>query len=57
MILGAFAVKYMPRTFIKGQVLADLMVEFAETTIEEKVEEQNMVGKSVGIISVQEPLT
>ena len=47
----------MPCTFVKDQVLADLMVEFAETTVEKKVEEQNMVGKSVGIISVQEPLT
>ena len=47
----------MPRTFIKGQVLADLMVEFAKTTIEEKIEEQNMVGKSVGVISSQESLS
>ena len=30
MILGAFDIKYMPRTLIKGQVLADLVVEFAE---------------------------
>ena len=29
-ILGAFDIKYMPRTSIKGQVLADLVVEFAE---------------------------
>ena len=29
-ILGAFDIKYMPRTSIKGQVLADLMAEFAE---------------------------
>ena len=30
MILGAFNIKYMPRTSIKGQVLADLVAEFAE---------------------------
>ena len=30
MILGAFDIKYMPRTSIKGQVLADLVAEFAE---------------------------
>ena len=34
MILGAFDVKYMPRTSIKDQVLTDLMAEFAETPSE-----------------------
>ena len=29
-ILGAFDIKYMPRTSIKGQVLADLVAELAE---------------------------
>ena len=33
-ILGAFDIKYIPRTFIKGQVLADLVVEFAEPPLE-----------------------
>ena len=33
-ILGAFDIKYMPRTSIKGQVLADLVAEFAEPPIE-----------------------
>ena len=37
-ILRAFDIKYMPYTFVKGQVLADLVVEFAETLFEEKVE-------------------
>ena len=32
-ILGAFDIKYMPRTSIKGQVLADLVVEFAEPPV------------------------
>ena len=45
----------MPRTSVKGQVLADLIVEFAEPPIEIVAEEQNMDGKSVGTISVQEP--
>ena len=35
----AFDIKYMTRTFIKGQVLADLVAEFAETPLEEKIEE------------------
>ena len=29
-ILGAFDIKYMPCTSVKGQVLADLIVEFGE---------------------------
>ena len=37
-ILGAFDIKYMPPISIKGQVLADLVAEFAETPFEEKVE-------------------
>ena len=57
MILGVFDIKYMPRTSIEGQVLTDLVVEFAETLIEEKVKKQNMNGKSVGAISLQEPLS
>ena len=39
MILGAFDIKYMPRTSIKGQVLANLVAEFAETPLEETLEE------------------
>ena len=33
-ILGAFDIKYMPQTSIKGQVLADLVAEFAKLPIE-----------------------
>ncbi|XP_050280968.1 uncharacterized protein LOC126721926 [Quercus robur] len=33
-ILSAFDIRYMPRTAIKGQVLADLVAEFAEPTLE-----------------------
>ena len=33
-ILGAFDIRYMPRIAIKGQVLADLVAEFAEPTLE-----------------------
>ena len=45
----------MPRTSVKGQILADLMAEFAEPTLEEMSITQNMDGKSVGMISLQEP--
>ena len=54
-ILGAFDIKYMPRTSIKGQVLADLVAEFAEPPVEIVAEEQNMDGKSVGVISTPRP--
>ena len=37
-ILGAFDIKYMPCTSVKGQVLADLVANFAEIPIEERVE-------------------
>ena len=45
----------MPRTSIKGQVLADLMAEFAEPPVEIVVEEQNMDEKLVGAISMPGP--
>jgi len=37
-ILGAFNIKYMPCTSVKGQVLADLVAEFAEPPSEEVTE-------------------
>ena len=46
----------MPCTSIKGQVLANLVAEFAEPPLEEMAAAQNMDGKSVGTISLQEPL-
>ena len=50
-ILGASDIKYMPQTSIKGQVLADSVVEFAEPPVEIVAKEQNMDRKSVGVIS------
>ena len=43
----------MSRTSIKGQVLADLVAEFAECLEEMNMEKHSMDEKSVGIISVQ----
>ena len=51
-ILEAFDIKYMPRTSIKGQVLADLVAEFAKPSLEEVAETQDMDEKSVGKISL-----
>ena len=50
-ILGAFDIKYMPRTSIKGQVLADLVAKFTEPPIEELESAENMDEKLVGTIS------
>lgn len=56
-ILGAFDIKYMPRSSTKGQILANLMAEFAESPLEERMEKQDMDGKSTGLVSLQEPLS
>ena len=51
-VLGAFDIKYMPRTSVKGQVLADLVAKFTKPPLEEISTTQNMDGKSVGTISL-----
>ena len=55
MILGAFDIKYMPRTSIKGQVLADLVAEFAELPVEILTELRGVEGKSIGVVSALKP--
>ena len=55
-VLEAFDIKYMTQSFVKGPVLPDLMVKFAESPIEIMAKKQNMDRKLVGTISVQEPL-
>ena len=54
-ILGAFDIKYMPRTSIKGQVLADLVAEFAELPIETLTELRDVEGKPVDVVSASKP--
>ena len=46
----------MPCTSVKGQVLSDLVAKFAESLYEKEVETQHIDGKSVGTITLQEPL-
>ena len=53
-ILGAFDIKYMPHTSVKGQVFADLVAEFAELTEEAEVKQHGMDVKSVGLTSTQD---
>ena len=55
-ILETFDIKYMPRTSVEGQVSADLVAKFTESLFEKKAKTQHMVGKLVGIITLQEPL-
>ena len=50
-ILGAFNIKYMSRTSIKRQVLADLVAKFIEPEIKELPSDGNMDEKLVGTIS------
>ena len=50
-ILGAFDIKYMPRTSIKEQVLADLVAKFTELPIEELESAENIDEQLVGTIS------
>ena len=40
-ILGAFDIKYMPRTSVKGQVLADLVAKFTEPEVNELLADIN----------------
>ena len=52
-ILGAFDIKYMPRTSIKGQVLVDLVAEFAECPEEVEMGSEALVERLVGVASIQ----
>ena len=54
-ILEAFDIKYMLRTSIKGQVLADLVAEFAEPPVETLIELCGVEGKPVGVVSALKP--
>ena len=54
-VLGAFDIKYMPRTSIKGQVLVNLVAEFTESPVEMEYEEQKLGRKPIETISLQGP--
>lgn len=49
---GAFDIKYLPCTTLKGQVLADLVTEFTEDAVGEEG-----VGPSVLVVSTSSPGT
>ena len=54
-ILGAFDIKYMPRTSIKGHMLADLVAEFAECPEEMEGRNEKLDEGLIGVVSVQCP--
>ena len=54
-ILGAFDIKYMPHTSIKGQVLADLVAEFAECPKEMEGGSEKLDERLIGMVSIQCP--
>ena len=56
-ILGVFDIKYMPRTSVKGQVLADLVAEFTEPEVDELLADRNKDEKFVDMISQYCPPT
>ena len=56
-IMGAFDIKYMPRTSVKGQVLADLVVELTKPEADESLAQGDKDEKLVGTISHYCPLT
>ena len=56
-ILGAFDIKYKLRTFVKGEVFANLVAEFVKSPLEERMEKWDMDEKLVGLVSLQEPLS
>ena len=43
----------MPRTSVKGQVLANLVAEFAECPEEEEMGNEALVERLVGVASIQ----
>ena len=51
-VLGAFDIKYMSRTPVKGQILLNLVAEFTEPPLKEVAATQSMDEKLVGTISL-----
>ena len=49
--MGAFDIKYMPFTSVKGKILVNLVAEFTEPEIKELPPVGNMDEKLVGTIS------
>ena len=51
-VLGALDIKHMPRTSVKGQVLANLVAKFTEPPLEEVATTKSVDEESISIISL-----
>ena len=51
-VLGALDIKHKPRTFVKGQVLANLVAKFTEPQLEEVAAIKSMDEESIDTISL-----
>ena len=56
-MLGAYDVKYMPRTAIKGQVFVDFVVEFTKGTVSEEDKALRVMTTSALVIPPWEVYT
>ena len=54
-MLGAFDIKYLPRTAIKGQVLVNLVAEIIEGTEETVIKKREVSSLDVLVISTPCP--
>ncbi|XP_075665371.1 uncharacterized protein LOC142635038 [Castanea sativa] len=54
-ILGAFNIKYMPRTLIKGQVLTNLVAKFTKSLVQGEAKALRVEGKQVSVVALHGP--
>ena len=56
-MLGAFDIRYLPRTTVKGQILANLVVEFTEELDQPDSQEVGMPKKGVRVNTISSQQT
>ena len=56
-MLGAFDIRYLPQTTVKGQVLTDLVVEFTEELDQPDSQEVRMPKKGVRVNTISSQRT
>lgn len=53
--MGAFDIKYLPKTIVKGQVLADLVAKFTKGMVRYEIEKEGTPDKEISLISTSHP--
>ena len=53
--MGAFDIKYLPKTVVKGQVLADLAAKFTKGMVRYEIEKEGTPDKEISLISTSHP--